>query len=282
MLGNRGQKVSLPRTVAEILSEMPQLSRQLPVFVVLGGSDLLLGGKLPVPQEIGCHDGGVYPSYQRTAWAERRAPLGNAEPLLAEPKGVVLPADRHALAALAKLFLHKGRGGGPGGVLLEESHDAFYAVLPVASAGQGAANDRFRHLFGENGHLPLGLTLLGLSLGNALHLLLHRGKQVKRRRGGPLRRRNGGLSARRLFLILIYRYTISFSTISSACCVKLFTACTQPIWSRAFIASSTPFCFFRSATIRSTCSRACWSISRRWGSSRPVSSIDVYVPLWCS
>ncbi len=212
MLGNRGQEVSLSGTVAEILTEVPQLFRQFPVLVALSPVDLLLGGILPVPQELGHQDGGVHPGDQRTAGAERRASLGNAKSLLAEPQGIILPADGHAFASLAKLPPHEGSGGGPGGALLEKRYDALNAVLAVAAAGQGPPNDRLRHLFGGNGHLPLGLPLLRLDLDNAFHLFFHRGEQMElgevrafRLRFHIVRRRgNGGLSARRLFSRLVY------------------------------------------------------------------------------
>ncbi len=111
-------------------------------------------------------------------------------------------------------------------------------MLAVAAAGEGAASHRVRHRPNrDDGLLLKRLPFLYLGLGDALHLLLHRGEQMELGEVGAFRLRffivrrcgNGGLSARRLFLSLIYLYTISFSAISSACCVKLFTACTQPI-----------------------------------------------------
>ena len=83
----------------------------------------------------------------------------------------------------------------------------------VAAAGEGAANHRVRHrLSGDNGLLLKRLPFLCLGLGDALHLLLHRGEQMELGEGGAFRLRfhivrrrgNGGLSARRLCLILIY------------------------------------------------------------------------------
>ena len=83
----------------------------------------------------------------------------------------------------------------------------------IAAAGEGAANHRVRHRLNRDDGLLLNcLPFFSLGLGNALHLLLHWGKQMELREVGAFRlrfhiirrRRNGGLSARRLCLILIY------------------------------------------------------------------------------
>lgn len=87
-------------------------------------------------------------------------------------------------------------------------------MLAVAAAGEGAANHRVRHrLSREDGLLLNYPPFLGLGLGDVLHLLLHRGEQMKLGEVRAFRlwfwivrrRRNGGPFARRLCLILIYR-----------------------------------------------------------------------------
>ena len=100
---------------------------------------------------------------------------------------------------------------------MEKGHNTLNAVLSIAAAGEGAANDRIRHPVNKIKGLLLGrLLFLCPGLDNILNLFLHSGKQIETDRRRFHRRRNGGLFTRRLFILLIYLYTISASTISSA------------------------------------------------------------------
>lgn len=64
-----------------------------------------------------------------------------------KPQGVFLFGNGNALA---KSLLYKRGGGGADEVFLEVSHNTLNAVLLIAAAGEGAPNDRIRHLTGRN------------------------------------------------------------------------------------------------------------------------------------
>ena len=90
------------------------------------------------------------------------------------------------------------------------------AVIFITTAGEGAANDRLRHLTNRGQNLLHRLLFLRLRLGDIFNLFFHGGKQAelsgrkfRSYRGFLCRRRfhgrrNGGLSARRLFILWIY------------------------------------------------------------------------------
>ena len=212
MTRNRGQKVKFLCSVAEILPQIPQLFRQLPHFVIRSGVNFILRSKCSIPQEVGGHSGGAHPGYECAARAKCRPSRRDAEALAVKPQRIFLPANGNALAALPKLLFHKRGSIGAGGTLLEKCYNTLNAVLLVAAAGEGAANDRRLHLTGRSRRMLLGCPpVLLLGFGNTFNLFLHRGEQgeqreVRQPRGRRFlhRRRNGGLFAHRLLLFLIY------------------------------------------------------------------------------
>ena len=212
VLRNDGHKVQFLCTVAEILAEIPQFLRQFLHFVVGSCVNFILRSKCSIPQEVGGHSGGAHPGYECAARAKCRPSRRDAEALAVKPQRIFLPANGNALAALPKLLFHKRGSIGAGGTLLEKCYNTLNAVLLVAAAGEGAANDRRLHLTGRSRRMLLGCPpVLLLGFGNTFNLFLHRGEQgeqreVRQPRGRRFlhRRRNGGLFAHRLLLFLIY------------------------------------------------------------------------------